>query len=69
MGKSTLQLFYGSNESMQTGGTTSDLSFHYGEAEGCHWLVLNFNHFSKVSTSFLPSFRGTLWLLWAGPGQ
>lgn len=36
MGKSTLQLFYGNNESMRTVGTTSDLNFHYREAEGGH---------------------------------
>lgn len=45
-------------------------TFIMEKLKGVIWLVLNFNHFSKVSTSpFLPSIRGTLWLLWAGPGQ
>lgn len=65
--KSTLQLFYGNNENMQTVGTTRTSTFIMKKLKCVIWLVWNFNHFSKVSTSpFLPSFRGTLWLLWAG---
>lgn len=43
--KSTLQLFYGNNESMQTVGTTSDLNFHYEEAEVCHLACLKLQSF------------------------
>lgn len=67
-GKSTLQLFYGNNESMQTVGASSALNFHYGETEVCHWACLKLQSFFYISMSpFLPSSRGTLWLLWAGP--
>lgn len=44
-GQEHLHLFYGNNESMQTGGTTSDLNFHYGEAEGCHLARLKLQSF------------------------
>lgn len=52
VGKSTLRLFYGNNESMQTVGTTSNLKFYYGKAEVHHLACLNLQSLLKLSNFF-----------------